>query len=52
MCGHFRKRDNIWNESKSEDGRMRKVLKLLTCDIIGNSYWDDHASCLDTFVTD
>ncbi|XP_063683721.1 uncharacterized protein LOC134818207 [Bolinopsis microptera] len=42
----------IWNENKSEDGRKRKVLKLLTCDIIGDSFWEDHASYLDTSITD
>ena len=42
----------IWNENKSEDGRKRKVLKLLTCDIIGDSFWEDHASYLDTSIAD
>jgi tRNA(His) guanylyltransferase len=45
----FRKGSTIiWNESKDENGRLRKVLRLLSCDIIGDSYWDEHACYLDT----
>lgn len=41
----------IWGEAKSENGRSRKALKLLTCDIIGDSFWTNHASQLDSSLS-
>ena len=36
----------IWGNSIDEAQRKRKTLEVLTCDIIGDSFWEDNASAI------